>query len=391
MKEGAICRQSWSWMTSGRLPTSRATICSMPATRFSRRAPATKRWPRPSRQPDLVVLDLRLPRMDGIDVARTLRRESSVPIIMLTARAEESDRLIGLDVGADDYMTKPFSPRELVARVRAVLRRAAAAPAGDILHIGRRDARYAAHDRRLARARRSTSRPRNSSCSQSLRNIRAGCSHARSCSTPSRRRCRGVRPIDRRPRQEHPAQARARSSASALSADGLRGGLQISGRMNHPRHRHRHELHRGPAPFLRSVRACFSSPADPRVFGATRLVGWLLVELGFAPPVPLWAPWPLWVAARGLPSSRCCFSSSCAVSGAAWRCGGCCRSGRRGRFRGARTRAWTAVGAIDGAGVQRDDVAARAAASPAPRHDGRHRARAAHAAGGDAGAPGRDP
>ena len=89
-----------------------------------------------SRQPDLVVLDLRLPRMDGIDVARTLRRESSVPIIMLTARAEESDRLLGLDVGADDYMTKPFSPRELVARVRAVLRRAAAAPTGDILHMG---------------------------------------------------------------------------------------------------------------------------------------------------------------------------------------------------------------------------------------------------------------
>jgi DNA-binding response OmpR family regulator len=89
-----------------------------------------------SRQPDLVVLDLRLPHMDGIEVARTLRRESSVPIIMLTARAEESDRLLGLDVGADDYMTKPFSPRELVARVRAVLRRAAATPAGDILHMG---------------------------------------------------------------------------------------------------------------------------------------------------------------------------------------------------------------------------------------------------------------
>ena len=89
-----------------------------------------------SRQPDLVVLDLRLPRMDGIDVARMLRRESSVPIIMLTARAEESDRLLGLDVGADDYMTKPFSPRELVARVRAVLRRAAATPTGDILHMG---------------------------------------------------------------------------------------------------------------------------------------------------------------------------------------------------------------------------------------------------------------
>ena len=74
-------------------------------------------------RPDLVVLDLNLPGMDGLDVCRTLRRESSVPIIMLTARAEETDRLIGLEVGADDYIVKPFSPRELVARVRAVLRR----------------------------------------------------------------------------------------------------------------------------------------------------------------------------------------------------------------------------------------------------------------------------
>jgi two-component system alkaline phosphatase synthesis response regulator PhoP len=75
------------------------------------------------RGPDLVVLDLGLPRLDGMEVARRLRRESDVPIIMLTARAEESDRLAGLDVGADDYVMKPFSPRELVARVRAVLRR----------------------------------------------------------------------------------------------------------------------------------------------------------------------------------------------------------------------------------------------------------------------------
>jgi two-component system alkaline phosphatase synthesis response regulator PhoP len=74
-------------------------------------------------RPDLVVLDLNLPGMDGLDVCRTLRRESEVPIIMLTARATESDRLIGLELGADDYVTKPFSPRELVARVRAVLRR----------------------------------------------------------------------------------------------------------------------------------------------------------------------------------------------------------------------------------------------------------------------------
>ena len=74
-------------------------------------------------RPDLVVLDLNLPVMDGLDVCRALRRESAVPVIMLTARVEETDRLIGLELGADDYITKPFSPRELVARVRAVLRR----------------------------------------------------------------------------------------------------------------------------------------------------------------------------------------------------------------------------------------------------------------------------
>ena len=74
-------------------------------------------------RPALIVLDLKLPELDGLDVARALRRESDAPIIMLTARVEESDRLAGLEIGADDYVTKPFSPRELVARVKAVLRR----------------------------------------------------------------------------------------------------------------------------------------------------------------------------------------------------------------------------------------------------------------------------
>ncbi len=74
-------------------------------------------------RPDLVVLDLNLPGLDGLDVCRALRRDSDVPVIMLTARVDEADRLIGLELGADDYVTKPFSPRELVARVRAVLRR----------------------------------------------------------------------------------------------------------------------------------------------------------------------------------------------------------------------------------------------------------------------------
>ncbi len=74
-------------------------------------------------RPDLVVLDLMLPRLDGMEITRALREESSVPIVMLTARVDETDRLEGLDLGADDYVTKPFSPRELAARVRAVLRR----------------------------------------------------------------------------------------------------------------------------------------------------------------------------------------------------------------------------------------------------------------------------
>ncbi len=75
--------------------------------------------------PDLIVLDLMLPRMDGLEVCRRVRQNSQTPIIMLTARVEEEDRLGGLDMGADDYVTKPFTPRELAARVRAVLRRAA--------------------------------------------------------------------------------------------------------------------------------------------------------------------------------------------------------------------------------------------------------------------------
>ena len=76
-----------------------------------------------SENPDLIVLDLMMPGMDGMEVCRKLRRESHVPVIMLTARVEEADKLRGLELGADDYITKPFSPRELVARVKTVLRR----------------------------------------------------------------------------------------------------------------------------------------------------------------------------------------------------------------------------------------------------------------------------
>ncbi len=77
-----------------------------------------------TRAPDLVVLDLGIPEPDGLDVIRAIRRDSNLPIVVLTARDDELDKLIGLELGADDYITKPFSPRELVARVKAVLRRA---------------------------------------------------------------------------------------------------------------------------------------------------------------------------------------------------------------------------------------------------------------------------
>jgi DNA-binding response OmpR family regulator len=87
--------------------------------------------------PDLIVLDLMLPEVDGLEVCRAVRRTSEVPIIMLTARDEDADKLVGLELGADDYITKPFSPRELVARVRAVLRRARSVqtPASSPAHL----------------------------------------------------------------------------------------------------------------------------------------------------------------------------------------------------------------------------------------------------------------
>lgn len=87
-------------------------------------------------QPDLVVLDLMLPKLDGMEVCRRIRAHASTPIIMLTARGDEVDKLVGLEIGADDYITKPFSPRELAARVKAVLRRTAVVPQdGDVLRF----------------------------------------------------------------------------------------------------------------------------------------------------------------------------------------------------------------------------------------------------------------
>ncbi len=102
-------------------------------------------------RPDLVLLDLNLPGKDGLDVAREIRRKGDTPIIMVTARAEETDRLIGLELGADDYIVKPYSPREVVARVRAVLRRAGApAAAARRLSVGDVEIDLDAHSVRRA-------------------------------------------------------------------------------------------------------------------------------------------------------------------------------------------------------------------------------------------------
>ena len=96
--------------------------------------------------PDLIVLDLMLPGIDGLGVCRTIRAESDVPIIMLTARTTEEDRLTGLDIGADDYVSKPFSPRELAARVRAVLRRIPGERGPDEVKYGQLTADFAKHE-----------------------------------------------------------------------------------------------------------------------------------------------------------------------------------------------------------------------------------------------------
>jgi DNA-binding response OmpR family regulator len=112
--------------------------------------------------PDLVLLDLMLPRIDGYEVFRRLRERDQTPVIMLTARGEETDRVVGLELGADDYVTKPFSPREVVARVRAVLRRTAQASAGPdepatmtfgelTIDVGRREVQVADRPVRLTR------------------------------------------------------------------------------------------------------------------------------------------------------------------------------------------------------------------------------------------------
>src|SRR5512140_3015527 len=101
-------------------------------------------------KPDLIILDIMLPGMDGIELLSRLRRESGVYVILLTARTEETDKVVGLSVGADDYVTKPFSPRELTARVKAALRRIQAAPAAESAVLNFRHLHLDAGARRVA-------------------------------------------------------------------------------------------------------------------------------------------------------------------------------------------------------------------------------------------------
>ena len=105
-----------------------------------------------SERPDLIVLDLMLPTMDGFEVCRILRREMATPILMLTAKAEEIDKVVGLELGADDYVTKPFSTRELLARVRALLRRSERAPEPDREVVATGDLEVDATKRQASRA-----------------------------------------------------------------------------------------------------------------------------------------------------------------------------------------------------------------------------------------------
>ena len=134
-------------------------------------------------RPDLVVLDLMLPGLDGLEVCKRIQRDRPVPVLMLTARDDEADVLVGLGIGADDYMTKPFSPRELVARIKAVLRRVERRPEppGEAVEIGPLRLDPAARTVSVDDARSTSRRPSSTSCTRSRR-APARCSRASSCS-----------------------------------------------------------------------------------------------------------------------------------------------------------------------------------------------------------------
>ena len=160
-------------------------------------------------RPDLVVLDLGLPGRDGLDVARSLRRVSNVPIVMLTARGDETDRIVGLELGADDYVVKPFSPKELVARVRAVLRRTEAAGAGgtEVLRVA--DVEVDLPRMRVTVGGRPVElTPTEFQLLAAMAASRVGCSPRPAPGRGPRGRLRVLRAGGRRPRQEPPQEDR---------------------------------------------------------------------------------------------------------------------------------------------------------------------------------------
>ena len=224
---------SWSSRTRSPSPTRCPTCCGGRASRPSSPAPARTRWPSSTgRGADIVLLDLMLPGLSGTEVCRALRSRSNVPIIMLTAKDGEIDKVVGLELGADDYVTKPYSARELVARIRAVLRRRgdAEAPPG-----GRRArGRPGADGRRAARRRRG--RRAGPAAAQGVRPARVPAAQRRPGAHPRPAHRPGLglglrrRHQDpRRPRQAAARQDRARPRQPEVPADGAGPGLQARG------------------------------------------------------------------------------------------------------------------------------------------------------------------
>ena len=266
-----------------------------------------------SGQPDLVVLDLGLPKMDGLDVTRALRQHSSVPIIMLTARVDESDKLVGLELGADDYLTKPFSPRELVARVRAVLPRIDRGPGrGDVVRAGDVDARRAADARPVAGRPVEVTSTEFTLLSTLMRQPGRVFTRAQLLDAVHRRGGEGVRSRRRRAREEPAPQDRSGSARAATPADGLWRRLPVHRRMRReacgrgrrlpgrpmntppttpgsagPRGDHRTPWSaeaRARARFFRRVVAVISGLVSMAVLGLGTL-GWLVAErAGFSGP-----------------------------------------------------------------------------------------------------------
>ena len=180
-------------------------------------------------RPDLVVLDLGLPEVDGLDVTRALRREADVPLIMLTARDSETDKVVGLELGADDYLTKPFSPRELVARVRAVLRRHARDGSEEQITVGDLTLDVPRLQATVAGQRVALTATEFELLATMARQPGRVFTRVAAAGRHPRPGARVLRAGDRRPRQEHPPQGGAGPAPSAVPAHRLRRRLPGGG------------------------------------------------------------------------------------------------------------------------------------------------------------------